>query len=257
MTESKNDQPQNKLLLIIIGLLVIVVLLVLGWRVTKVSILGLELSPPETPTFTPTIALSSNPQPTATAQLENPIIVAGTALFQDNFEQGISKWKVGQGWELRSDDSNNHFLCVHTTNSDYSYISAGSSAWENYALDVRLMLIESSLDGSVNVDVRAITGNNYSDYIYYFSENFANIGMEKGPPFTMKDLAFTKPILAVGNWQLVRFEANGSHLAVLLDNKLLLQAEDTSLNNGAIVLGAGGGKWDVCFDDVNVTALGQ
>lgn len=51
MTEPQKDSPLIKLLTTIIGLLVIIILLLLGWKITKLQFLGVELAPPATSTI--------------------------------------------------------------------------------------------------------------------------------------------------------------------------------------------------------------
>ena len=184
-------------------------------------------------------------------------IPAGIVLFEDDFEKGVSKWNVGQGWDLRTSEKGNHFYCVRTNNSDYSYTSAGSTIWKDYALEVKVMVLQSSNIGSVNIMVRSSGGNSYSDYNYDFSEQWADLTKEVGPPYARKNFDSMIPRSAIGEWQIIRFEAKGTYLAIFLDGELVLQAEDASLDHGAITLGAGGTGMDVCFDDVKVRAIGE
>ena len=50
MTETKKETSPNKSLYIIIGVLAIIILILLGWRVAKVQLFGIELIPPTTST---------------------------------------------------------------------------------------------------------------------------------------------------------------------------------------------------------------
>ena len=89
--ETKNDFSITKLLLAIIALLVIIIFLLLGWKITKLGFLGFELEPPATSTPelipTPTIVQyeepTNIPPATATPQIQatntQPVLQPTTA----------------------------------------------------------------------------------------------------------------------------------------------------------------------------------
>ena len=82
MSESQNHSFQTKLLLGIIGLLVVIIFLLLGWKITKVQFFGVELAPPLTSTiesviatYTPTSSLEMATEiPTNAIVIENPVV---------------------------------------------------------------------------------------------------------------------------------------------------------------------------------------
>jgi len=89
MKETQKDSSLNKLLFIIVGALVIIILLLLGWRIAKLNFFGIiELVPPETPT------LSSLSQQSAVSQLPNgtttpmPISAEARILIDNSRECG-------------------------------------------------------------------------------------------------------------------------------------------------------------------------
>lgn len=73
-----NDKDSSliKLLFTVIGLLVLVILLLLGWRITKFSLFGAEVVPPATSTseIIPTEIIQPQ-QPSAPQQGEQPVVV--------------------------------------------------------------------------------------------------------------------------------------------------------------------------------------
>ena len=119
MNGTQKDSPSTKLLLTIIGLLVIIILLLLGWKISKIQFFGVELAPPATstpelpPTAIPQIQPSSTPQqvepqPIAT---NKPVIVftpTQEVMWQDLgifYATGATtignsdKWMVFQVWD--------------------------------------------------------------------------------------------------------------------------------------------------------------
>jgi hypothetical protein len=117
------------------------------------------------------------------------------------------------------------------------------------------MVVKSSSLGSGNVVVRANLSPEYSDYNYGFGEKMSTIFKEMGSPNTSQIVATTHSEWITGKWQDVRFEAKGDYLSIYQNNIPILQNKDNSITHGAIMLGAGGSGWDVCFDNVRVTAL--
>jgi serine/threonine protein kinase len=206
-----------------------------------------------TPSATPELGLITPTLPEIATTLPS-----GTVLFTDNFESGISNWNVGPNWEIRSDNGINHYFCVRPQDSNYTYASTGSQTWANYILELKVLVVDDSSDGSVNIDVRETPGSSYSDYLYEFSQHWSGLSTEVGPPYNKQVLASTtNPRFTIGKWQNIRMGITGTALSVFLDNQLFFQANDDSLKNGEIMLGAGGKGWNVCFDDIKVTALGE
>lgn len=74
MPETQKDSSQNKLLLAIIGLLAIIILFLLGWKITKVQFFGVELAPPATSTSIPTLTPQAPPSSIPQQVEQQPIV---------------------------------------------------------------------------------------------------------------------------------------------------------------------------------------
>jgi hypothetical protein len=90
MSESQKDSSQTKLFLGIIGVLAIIILLLLGWRITKLQFLGVELAPPETPTLTP-FATNTSEIPSSIPEMTE--LTNWAITFSYRFPSGF--WSIG------------------------------------------------------------------------------------------------------------------------------------------------------------------
>jgi len=82
MTQSQKDSSPNNLLYIVIGLLTIIILLLLGWRIAKFNIFGIvELVPPETSTPVQSVQVIDTSTPIA-GQADTPVVLIPT-LYDD------------------------------------------------------------------------------------------------------------------------------------------------------------------------------
>jgi hypothetical protein len=101
MTQSQKDSSLNKLLYIVIGLLTIIILLLLGWRISKFNIFGIvELVPPEASTPVQSVQVIDTSIPVA-GQADTPVVLMPT-LYDDfnnpsyNNNINASLWKTIQ-----------------------------------------------------------------------------------------------------------------------------------------------------------------
>ena len=99
MTQQQKDSISNKILYIAIGILIIIILLLLGWRITKFNLFGIvEIVPPETPTPVQSVSVIDTTIPVA-EQAATPTVLTPT-LYDDfnnpSFNSGINTglWKT-------------------------------------------------------------------------------------------------------------------------------------------------------------------
>ncbi|MEM3459980.1 MAG: hypothetical protein QXO24_02015 [Candidatus Micrarchaeaceae archaeon] len=89
MTELKNESSIIKFLIAIIALLVIIIFLLLGWKISKLHFLGVELEPPST--FTPAGIATS--LPTAT-EFQNQAPTSNLPVSQPTLIQSVSTTRL-------------------------------------------------------------------------------------------------------------------------------------------------------------------
>jgi hypothetical protein len=103
MKEKPKDPLSIKLLSAIVGMCLIIIFLLSGWKITKLQFLGVELAPPETSTLTP--------QPTATLLIKTLGDVGG--IFWDSYSldphtEQLSYWGKTRGEYNGIDSSSLH-----------------------------------------------------------------------------------------------------------------------------------------------------
>src|SRR6266545_1611702 len=111
MTESKKDTSLNKALFGIIGVLAIIILLLLGWRVAKVVVFGVELVPPATSTLSDSPIQVQQVSPPTTIELHFPLEFSVTAVGWTNtniilgqgdkvsIEYISGQWRAASDWD--------------------------------------------------------------------------------------------------------------------------------------------------------------
>jgi len=184
-------------------------------------------------------------------------------LFADDFENGAGQWWLQERnlWTVREETAGNHVFCVRTT-GNYTYALAGSTTWRDYIIELDLKIVTSANKGSGNLIWRVA-----DDLLpFYLVDFFANaVGgavLAKETP-AYETLDETVRGFPEKQWVPVRIEVNGGQMTVFRNNETtpMLQTTDVApIPQGAIGLGAGfpvgesGGVWEICFDNVRVTA---
>ncbi|MCX6068337.1 MAG: protein kinase [Chloroflexi bacterium] len=194
------------------------------------------------------------PFPTATN------IPAGTVLFSENFEAGVthsSIRNVSGNWKVSADSTNKVYEMDNEKSPDYPGFDLGSSAWTNYEVEYRVKILRKSSLGAV--------------VILYFRQNYdggldgyvQTLMPDWGGYVTLakhvngwswqnqKDYSYT---FALGQWYHVRVQAVGSSLKVFIDNKLIIETTDPQFNSGSLTFQAGPGAY-IMLDDIIVKAL--
>jgi hypothetical protein len=185
----------------------------------------------------------------------------GEVLFEDDFEDS----KVLPGWEWDEDDrdlarvatdGDNRVLRMVGDDGDSSFMFVEDSAdWENYALELRFKVLETSDDFYdlvmvVNEDVEnsASTGavisyeNEEVSVVAIFDDNDDTVGRE--------DFEFE-----VDEWYSVRFAVQGERIEFSINGELLIEEEtDEQSDHGSVGIICGG-ESVILIDDVRVVAL--
>lgn len=233
-------------------------------------------SPPtETPTPVPTV--TSTPKPTSTRTPEptstytpeptpahtaepTPSVTPTSApviLFEDDFEAGTSQWSLdGQSWETRDVGDGNHALCVNA--STYTYASAGSPTWRDYALEVDVLIVGfpggEGTGGTLRVRHDTELAAAYAFELESKTVECTRVRYE--PSFQGTWMGKSSQALAAAQWYAVTVKASGPDLSVILDGKEILQINDPNyIEQGKMALGAVPGS-EICFDNVRVVEVG-
>lgn len=217
-------------------------------------------------------AITSTPKPDITptsVTIARPI--AGSPLFQDDFQNSHPGEKRPEGWEVQNPDdwavrpdekTGSLVYCVKTT-GDYGLAQVGSANWKDYTLQVDIRTLRSSGNGSGNIQVR-VSENQFPAYVFnFFGETGARLE---------KETETSAPEILDGNnnirlmtrrWYTIQIEVIASDIKVFVDgdkNPMLEARDPEPIEAGGIALGAGleefpsSEYWEVCFDNVQVTA---
>jgi hypothetical protein len=170
------------------------------------------------------------------------------ALFTDDFSDGLSRWKADHEgiWQVE-----NGVLRARLPDKKQqrSFLRAGDPDWTDYAVDVDVCMTRGADKGvavrvagkeGVAVDLR---GAKYQDAL-----------LHRG----MKRLGKAKVRNANGEWHHIRFEVRGTRYTVFVNEKKLIEAEESERKRGGIALAAytgGVAKCTVYYDNVAVTRL--
>jgi hypothetical protein len=206
----------------LVGLLGAIAVLVIAILVSPKLREWLGLGPPATPT--PTYEI----------------------LYEEDFEE--TAVENDPNWQIRADETGNHFRCVSAPQDGPAYSHVSSSEWKDYIVEADVLIHEPSTQGTGNIQVRVAP---LSACVYDFSERGGELNIETYSPFDRVNRASTYQGLAVGKWYTVRIEAIGSSITVLVDEEKILHTTDADIGQGGVAYGAGWGL-GVCFDNIRV-----
>ena len=189
----------------------------------------------------------------------------GEILFEDGFEQGADKWQVTtQNWGIRREATGNHVYCVRAA-GDYILAQTGLLTWQDYVLEVDVLIMSGSNDGSGNIQFR-VEKDLFPAYIYnFFYDPAGEYGGElakETPNYLVLDS--TSRGLSLNQWHHIQIEVLEDEIKVFVDGDkepCLYVKDDNPIESGGIALGAGMVKypsdeyWEVCFDNVRVTEV--
>jgi hypothetical protein len=224
------------------------------------------------PTDTPTP--EETPTPTEVPRVDTPTpedtptpTEVPRVLFEDDFEDGdLSGWFALAGAssaviDVVDDGTGNHVMRI-TPGVSWTVMANGSSEWENYAVEVRGFVAESTpsehemypllaLWFRVDTDRRPCTACRFL---------FGAVGtatIKHGDAATCPDQTLggsRSPRLEKERWYTLRVEAYGSTFGVYVDGELVLKTTDGELPRGYIAVAADPGV-TAYYDDVRVFEL--
>ena len=216
---------------------------------------------PDTPTRKPTDTPA--PKPPTNTSVPEPITTptatpAGKILFEEDFEDGLADGVVIESghWQVIEDDLGNRVFEVNNKGlSFWPRARFGSNAWEDYAVEYRVKLIE--------FDISTETGSGMAflsfreDYKVSLNPYWQKIYLSyETPESPWDDFAYSDYNIQPGVWYSMRIEANGTRLKVFLDGDLRIDVEDSRTSSGRASLHSGPNTV-VQFDDIRVIALEQ
>jgi len=106
------------------------------------------------PTIVPTVSPTATSIPTAPSTPTPTSTPTTTVLFDDDFENGFSKWTADEGWEIRQDKSGNHLACIKLIGKKDSFMNPRvSEIWQDYQLNLDIMIADPLNDGAITIDV--------------------------------------------------------------------------------------------------------
>jgi hypothetical protein len=186
---------------------------------------------------------------------------AGTVLFMDDFEAGLStKWDFGSATPPMLTMDGTKVLPLMETAGDQKLAAAGMSNWTNYSIEAKVKVL--SFTGTSSSDGVAICARLTSvDSFYYLllsgsSDTKAlKIKINNGGNSSLSS-SLDSSGFAVNTWVTLRLDVQGNTLTAYLNGTM----KGTYTATGTDVLAAGGmalmvQRANVEFDDVVVRAL--
>ncbi len=185
-------------------------------------------------------------------------------VFSDNFDKGLSKcWQIVD-WNAKGSPPPAHAVENGQLMLSNSSARLSQIDWADYLVTVRVCLKEGG--APVSIETRATPSNsginNMDRYSFAFTRprnapaSSARIGLQYHNPSGGRGYAglCVNPCpLVPDKWYKLAFEVRGEHLRGYLDDKLLMEATDARLSNGAVWITAAGSP--VLFDDFSVRRL--
>ena len=234
-----------QLLGVIVGLIGVVVAVYFGYLSLRVA------GNPNAVTAIPT---SLTPVQTATAA------VPGTVVLEDDFENGLEKWKTGQAWEIRDDGKGNHYACATPKGQGigYSMINPRTTtgAWGDYIFSVRVMAVEPLPDTGFALDVHHTSMPHMLGYQFQVTDSRVNLWRFDPESNKWQRLtAVDSQALTPGTWYEVQVEVkSGGAILYSINDETLIEFTDSTafVPEGVIRIGASPNS-NVCVDDVRVS----
>jgi len=185
-----------------------------------------------------------------------PSETSGELIFEDRFEEDISNWLLdSEVWEKRQDEQGNHWLCVSPRDSYALAAHIEDPLWQDYVFEVEVKVVKFSEPEGGVIQAR-VNPELFSTYQFYFNpEGDVELYRKTESPGKWLD-GMSQPKILEGQ-HVIRMELQGPKILVFLDGEQILRANEPDpgfFDRGGIEIGAGP-NWDVCFDNVRVTAL--
>lgn len=194
----------------------------------------------------------STPEAVATANTPIPTIGAGTVLLAENFEDGqIQGMSISGNGKILSENTGNKVIDSDRP-SGISFLGFGSEAWENYSTEFRVTFLSTQNYGADLEFRRTCDSQNCTRYIMTIRTDAINLYYDSPQtPYTPIEGSAYK--FEPQTWYFIRIEARGVNIKIYVNNSLIIDANDSKLTKGSLLLGVEGGH--VQFDDFLVIAL--
>lgn len=212
----------------------------------------LPTPPPKTSTVTPETPTSvSKSEPTITASI----------LFEEDFENEVIDkffhWDdTENSWQIATDQSGNIVYEINNLDgSRYPRIIFGLDEWKNYEAEYRAKILAAAKpEATVLLYFRSSQSFvTYDLQAQVFFDNFV-VGFATGTSW--QELASKRFDFELDRWYTIRLQAQGSQIRGFVDNKLIIETEDTRLEEGALGISVGPGA-HVQIDDILVKSLDE
>ena len=177
-------------------------------------------------------------------------------LANQDFSAGAANFTVVKGtWnvivESGSDIGNR--LYRQSSMTSMATAAVGDINWQNYRADTSVFVnsFQTGQPSGVGLYARYRDANNYYNFhVYKYETGALELRIEKrfdGVVTVLKSIPFN---MQTGTWYRMGAEVAGSRLRMYVDDRLLLEANDTQLYNGQIALDAH--RTNALFDNVEV-----
>ena len=190
---------------------------------------------------------TQTPIPTATMDLVQA--QKSATLYQQDFEPDDTDVLLHRNgtWSVVNDTGGNHILCSELSDN-WQSITFGLETWTNYAVQMRVKILELNTDQSAEVYARInseITG---------YRVNMDQSGARLSYYAPYKDLGDTSFVTDANTWYTFRIEAAGNRIKLYINDQLITNAVDDQRLVGMAGFGAAPNT-KACVDDIRVWAL--
>ena len=212
----------------------------------------------DSPMATPTIE-------TVVAEQESPN--DSSILFSENFDNGYAQdFSFYSGdWNVVDDGTGNNVLQMDSPSTCCALASYGPVSLSNGIIEVRIKVIGADYKAHLHVvelgfrsqttptnnitQYQLVFDPEESDFRVIYQENGGNWRSLEGVSGSDKSFRFQE-----GNWFTLRIEFLGENIKIFGDNQLLINAFDSRLDSGRLLIG-GNGPVVIQFDDLKVWKL--
>ncbi|MFC2058095.1 trypsin-like peptidase domain-containing protein [Chloroflexota bacterium] len=213
------------------------------------------LEPTPHPTSTPKPTLPPTPTPPQ-SPTSTPIPPTGV-LFSDDFSDASSGWATYSDEEGSALYENGWLHLTHYAINPDPTLSLTDQVFTDFVLEVETKLVSGTDDNWHTIFLRA--PDMYNFYAFLISaDGYCRIAKAVNDEATfLTDTVFSSHISqGQGVTNVIRIECVGSNLRLSVNGHLLLEATDSSLTSGNVVLGASalsGTFTEIAFDNIVIT----
>ena len=208
-------------------------------------------SAPATPTSTRMPIPTSTPTLFPTATIDLVQAQKSATLYEQDFESNTTDGLVEKGgkWSKVNDTGSNHIYCNDVSDNWQSF-KFGLETWTNYAIQMRVKILELNADQSAEVYARV----NSETTGYRANMDRSGARLSYYAPY--KGLGDTSFVTEANTWYTFRIEAAGNRIKFYINDQLIANAVDDQRLVGMAGFGAAPNT-KACVDDIRVWALTQ